>query len=98
MYNVTGLSNCADYLCWFKEVNNASKFTTLNIEIMSSMIVVSSFILAYVITSRNSSSDSFLASSFFAFMISIFLAIAGLLNPIVVAMMLFVLGASVVTR
>lgn len=98
MYNVTALSNCSDFVCWFKGVNDASKFSTLNIEILSTMIVMSSWILAFVITSRYQSEDSFIASSFLAFFVSLFLALAGLLNPLVVAMMLFVLGVSVVTR
>jgi len=95
-YNVTALSNCADYICWFKEVNTQS--AVAGIEIVSSMLVIGSFLLSFVLTSRNQSSDSLLVSSFFAFIVSVFLAVAQILNPLVVVMTLVVLGASVVLK
>jgi len=95
-YNATALSACADYICWFKEVNAQSSIA--GVEAISTMIVIGSFLLPFILTSRNSSSDSLLVSSFFAFIVSAFLAIGQLLNPIVAVMALIVFGASVVLK
>lgn len=95
-YNATALSKCADPLCWFKEVNTQS--TISGIEIASTMIVITSFLLSYLLTSRYNSEDSLIASAFFTFVVSVFLATAQLLNPVVVVMTLILFGASVVMK
>ncbi len=101
-YNITtgtgNLTSCSDLVCWIRYINDASTISGLNIQVFSTMFVLGSFLLTFIVSSRYRSEDSFLASSFLAFMVSVFLALMNMLNPIVVAMVLFVLGVSVVMR
>jgi uncharacterized membrane protein YGL010W len=104
MYNITegvnNLTNSQDLWGLFNWVNNNSTYVGLGmpLQIFSAFFLIATFVITMIVTSKYISEDSFMASAFITFMVSVLLAAGQLLNGYVVVMTALMVGFAVVTR